>query len=270
MIKAILQGKSRGYEYLEDLLTSTVFGTLNYLPPDKVIIPFIESAILHDKQKKLWEVLRDKGIDLRSYQSIKMHFWAKHIKYGEPDLILLFTNHVHNDEDLLIIIEAKFKSDKSGTGENDQLMRYYKAIYDDIENFNEQEIAEFKGVKGYIIYLTESEAIDEIEASVLEIKKTNEDYSSSIFHLRWNQLHKLLSNSVNRLSLQEKVIVEDMINYLEKLGLCEFSGISSPDNNIIRTINNKGNSFYSNNTYFKLLPKVNLESKKYCFYRGEE
>lgn len=41
MIQAVLGGKSLGYEYTEDILTSTVFGTLKYLRPDMVLIPLL-------------------------------------------------------------------------------------------------------------------------------------------------------------------------------------------------------------------------------------
>jgi len=61
-------------------------------------------------------------------------FWARHPKHGEPDLILIFRDHVHGLDDLLLVVEAKLKSGKSGTDEKDQLARYFKAINFDIEN----------------------------------------------------------------------------------------------------------------------------------------
>ena len=51
LIQAVLEGKSLGYEYREDILTSTVFGTLKYIRPDMVLIPFIESAFLYDEKR---------------------------------------------------------------------------------------------------------------------------------------------------------------------------------------------------------------------------
>ena len=38
MIQAVLEGKSLGYEYTEDILTSTVFGTIKYLRSDMILI----------------------------------------------------------------------------------------------------------------------------------------------------------------------------------------------------------------------------------------
>jgi hypothetical protein len=54
MIQAVLGGKSLGYEYTEDILTSTVFGTIKYLKPDAVLIPFIESAFCMTKTEQLY------------------------------------------------------------------------------------------------------------------------------------------------------------------------------------------------------------------------
>lgn len=275
VIKAVLQGKSRGYEYMEDVLTSTVFGTLNYLPSEKGIIPFVENAVLYDKNMRLWEALRDNKIGLRCYKSIKMFFWTKHTIYGEPDLILLFTDHVHHSKDLLLVVEAKFKSDKSGTGDNDQLMRYYEAITKDLHNFYNEEIKNFNGITGYIIYLTESEAMDEIAESVSEIKKNDAAYTSSIFHLRWRQLHYILINNINEFSAQEKIIARDIIDYMEKLGLGEFSGITMPDEDIISVANNLDSCFFANgnnkkhsHTYFDELNAVDINENTFCFYRG--
>jgi hypothetical protein len=105
MIQAVLNGKSLGYEYTEDILTSTVIGMLKYLPMNKVLIPFIESAFLYDENRTtLWEKLNAEGIELRCYKDVETIFWAWNPNYGEPDLILIFSGHVHNKEDLLLAV----------------------------------------------------------------------------------------------------------------------------------------------------------------------
>src|SRR5665647_2288822 len=151
MIKAVLSSKSLGYEYVEDILTSTVFGTIKYINPDLVLVPFIESAFLYDQNRTtLWQKLNSEGIELRCYRNVEYVFWDKNFTYGEPDLILIFKNHIHGNDDFLLVIEAKFKSGKSGTNENDQLVRYYEAINNDIESFTIPAVSNFKGIKGYI------------------------------------------------------------------------------------------------------------------------
>jgi hypothetical protein len=187
LIQAVLEGKSLGYEYTEDILTSTVFGTLKYLRPDMILIPFIESAFLYNgKRTTLWEKLNSEGIELRCYQEVEYVFWTWNQNYGEPDLILIFRDHVHGFDDLLLIVEAKFKSGKSGTDENDQLVRYFEAINNDIENFTESSVSSFKGRKGYIVYLTEAEAYSDITATTKIIQSRYIEIKENVFHLRWH------------------------------------------------------------------------------------
>lgn len=272
MIQAVIQGKASGIEYSEDILTSTVFGTLRYLPISTVLIPFIESAFLYDDCRiTLWKVLKNRGIELRHYQKVNYVFWPRHSNLGEPDLLLLFMDHVQGEEDWLLIVEAKFKSPKSSTGEYDQLMRYYNAVNEYIEGFSDREISSFKGKKGYIIYVTESEAADEIEESIKCIKNKDESFNNGIFHLRWHQLHKVLSNIIDTYSPVEKLIASDIMKYLERLGLRDFSRISAPEKHIVETTCSTFPIFYSeinNASYFHKLPKVNIYNEKYCFYSG--
>lgn len=229
MIEAVLNNKSQGYEYKEDILTSTVFGTLKYLDSSRVLVPFIESAYLYDNERTtLWEKLKLEGIELRYYQDVEYIFWSPNDIYGEPDLVLIFKNHAHNLEDFFLIIEAKFKSKKSGTGDKDQLARYFEAINNNLEGFNHSSISEFKGKKGYIIYLTELEAFSEIQDSLNILRQSYSDIDDRVFHLRWHQLLELLDNMKVYNSLIEKNIVEDLVKFVDKLGLRSFYGFSEP------------------------------------------
>lgn len=151
-----------------------------------ILIPFIESVFLYnEKRTTLWEKINSEGIELRCYRGVEYVFWTWNQTYGEPDLILIFRDHVHGFDDLLIIVEAKFKSGKSGTDENDQLVRYLEAINNDIENFTESSVSSFKGRKGYIIYLTEGEACLDIAATT-KIIQSRYNEKENVFHLRWH------------------------------------------------------------------------------------
>ena len=55
MIQAVLEGKSLGYEYTEDILTSTVFGLLKYLRPYMVLIPLLSQLLYNKERTTLWE-----------------------------------------------------------------------------------------------------------------------------------------------------------------------------------------------------------------------
>lgn len=275
MIQAVLGGKSLGYQYTEDILTSTVFGTIKYLRPDAVLIPFIESAFLYDdKRTTLWQKLKSEGIELRCYQEVEYVFWAWNQKYGEPDLILIFRNHVHGDDDFLLIVEAKFKSGKSGTDENDQLARYFEAVNNDIENFSESIISGFKGKKGYIVYLTESEAYSDISASIQILQSKYNGIQENVFHLRWHQLYKTLQTTNPFNSSYEKAIINDLLQYMEKVGLRDFSGISFPDESLgpvfispYPVFYNCGEDITEKTTYFDRLGHLDIKNEKYIFWR---
>lgn len=276
LIQAVLGSKSLGYEYKEDILTSTVFGTLKYLRPDMILIPFIESAFLYDENRTtLWEKLNSEGIELRCYREVEFVFWAWNQNYGEPDLILIFRNHIHGYDDFLLIVEAKFKSGKSGTDGNDQLVRYFEAISNDIESFSESTVSSFKGKKGYIVYLTESQAYSDISATSKIIQSRYNDIKENVFHLRWHQLYKTFETMYPFYSSYEKVIVDDLMEYMEKVGLRDFSGISLPDASLSAALSlpypifyYKGNSINEKTTYFDQLNNLDIENKKNIFYRG--
>jgi hypothetical protein len=278
LIQAVLGGKSLGYEYTEDILTSTVFGTLKYLKPDMILIPFIESAFLYnEKRTTLWEKLNSEGIELRCYREVEYVFWTWNQNYGEPDLILIFRDHVHGFDDLLLVVEAKFKSGKSGTEENDQLVRYFEAINNDIENFTESSVSSFKGRKGYVVYLTEAEAYSDITATTKIIQSRYNEIKENVFHLRWHQLYKTLEKMYPHYSSFEKIIVDDLMKYMEKLGLRDFSGISLPDKSLNSAFllpypifYNDGNSSAKKRTYFDQLNNLDITIEKNIFYRGNQ
>ncbi|MCW3490219.1 hypothetical protein [Dethiobacter alkaliphilus] len=276
MIQAVLGGKSMGFEYTEDILTSTVFGAVKYLKPSSLLIPFIESAFLYDEARTpFWQVLKNDGIDLRCYQKVEYVFWPFHQTFGEPDLMIVFQHHVHGEEDLLLIIEAKFKSPKSGTGEKDQLVRYFNAIHDkNIEGFSEQSVADFKGQKGYILYLTESTASSEIsDSEQIILRDVGED--NKIFHLRWHQLYSTIERLYSYFSDFERVIADDLLKYMEKVGLRDFSGISCPDESLYYMFSRQYPVFYNDSksglksTYFDQLPSTDFPCHENIFFIEE-
>lgn len=277
MIQAVLGGKSLGYEYAEDILTSVVFGTLKWTQPSVLLIPFIESAFLYNEHRTtLLECLKLESVDLRCYRTVDYIFWPYHSTHGEPDLILMFKNHVHGDEDLLFIIEAKFKSSKSSVGERDQLVRYFRAIEDsNIEGFSEPTLSSFKGKKGYIIYLTESLAHSEIIESDLIIDKDSSD-NKQIFHLRWHQLYKTYERMYPYLLTKfEENIVDDLMEFMEAVGLRDYSGVSLPSKSLTIEVSQPypifyGVKNYSNHisTYFDLTVNYDFKFKKNIFFRG--
>ena len=276
LIQAVLSSKASGYDS-EDILTSTVFGTLKYLRPDIVLIPFLELAFLYNEDKTaLWQTLKSEGVELRCYREIEYIFWPRNISYGEPDLIILFKNHIHGDDDYLLVIEVKLKSEKSGIEDKDQLVRYYEAIVNDIENFSEPSISSFNGKKGHIIYLTQTTSHSEINASLKLLENKYEIIKNQLFHLRWQQLFKTFENMKEFCSDIEERIIDDLIKYLDKLGLRDFSGISLPHESLVEEFLLQRPVFYRDTlankekkTFFDNLD-IELSHEGIIFYREEQ
>lgn len=273
MIQGFLRGKIPELEGKEDALTSAVFGRLRYLNPGSVLIPFLSQAIDCEKGYNLYDFLKASSINLNEYTEANLVFWPKAAELGEPDLIILFSSKRSDVTDLLIIVEVKYKSPKSGAGENDQLRRYFEAVTHHLKRFNNAEISRFKGHIGPLVYLTEYDASDEIRASRKELCKRFGDCSYPLFNLRWSSLHKTLQEARDRNDNGEKVI-EDLLTLLSCLHLQNFNGISSPSGRIIDVVSWRNPVFFCDSqtikevpNYFTSLPVVTLGKNEYCFFK---
>lgn len=275
MIQAVIGGKlPRCYENSEDILTSTIFGTLRYLKPDTLLIPFIESAFLYNKKRTtLGEALERIGIRLENYKKVDYIFWTNNLNYGEPDLILIFKDHNQSLKDLLLIIEVKFKSGKSGLDDKDQLVRYFEAVNYDIENFTDPSVSNFKGLKGYIIYLTANKAHLEIDDSS-KIIEERYNVKDKIFHLRWQDLYKILEGKQGDCLQYEKAIINDLLLYMDRLGLWDYKGISLPGKSLNFATSQQYPVFYNHedmsgksNTYFDSLDKLDFAIGENIFFK---
>ena len=115
MIPAFLNGKlSREQENMEDILTSIVFGVLQYVPPSKGIFPLLNLVEQSDSTQTplrgLWD---DSSVDYSFWESMKELHTESGIdcEYCEPDLLLRISKS--NGEKLVVLIEAKLWSGKS-------------------------------------------------------------------------------------------------------------------------------------------------------------
>jgi hypothetical protein len=206
MIQAELHGKLFEIENSEDVLTSNVFGLLKYLPND-VFLNILDHA----------ETLSGKKIefDLKSYIP-EFIFWENIKDYGEPDLIIKFRNK--EGHELILCIEVKYYSSKSGDGENDQLKRYFEAL-----SITSKEKSCFLGV----VYLTKYPSRKELEDSLYHIKqKELDDAEEKLFQLRWFEITKSLENYNGVLNRHENLILKDLIKYLKYKNFVEFTGFS--------------------------------------------
>ena len=83
--------------------------------------------------------------------------------------------------------------------------------------------------------------------------------------------------NVSVLFIIRKEIVYDLMKYLEKLGLRDFSGISLPDESLSLAFSLPNPVFYNdskctakNNTYFDQLGNLDIKIDKNIFYGGSQ
>jgi hypothetical protein len=170
------------------------------------------------------------------------------------------------------------RSCKSSHGPDDQLKKYYLAINEHRDQFTTNEISKFRGEIGPIIYLTEMEAYSEIEESTFELEKQAINLRHPIFHLRWQNLHRVLCETICGYvdnSALKSSIFSDLVLYLDALNLVHYSGITAPSESILRAATGIPPVFYETKaaskapcTYFKNLPTIHLRKDKFCFFGG--
>ncbi len=126
MIFAEIHGKlgdgySRASDRSEDLLTSTAFGLLRYLPPGRGLIQLLRRARvvtqaaddIYIEQSPTWLRLDDNA-------DIEVEFWPSLGESGQPDLRLTLTGTQNQRE--VILIEVKLHSGKSQLVRDDDLV----------------------------------------------------------------------------------------------------------------------------------------------------
>ena len=227
MIQAELNGKLPEVENSEDVLSSNVFGMLKYLPPQKSIFKILEQTKDYSKQRNsLIDNLNAQNISLYQYDKVNYYFWKYSSVHGEPDLILIIRSSEKALEPLMLCIEAKYLSPKSREGEFDQLKDYCLSLEKSEfrKNYNESDIADFKGNFIGIIYLTYFSQYLDVQESLGQIKKKGfNNYESKLFELRWNDITRVLRGFESSYE-HEKMIAEDLVSLLIKKNLMDFEG----------------------------------------------
>ncbi len=224
MIFAEVHGKlgrncSRAHERLEDLLTSTVFGLLRYLPPEDGLLPLlrrarfvtIEGGAVSVVESRDW--LGDRPLLPRAPE-----FWPRWGRYGEPDLLLVLQDE-HDVAARAILIEAKLYSPKSGSaGEDDssvanpevpdpdQLVRYWQGLS-----------TRYAGVERTIIYLT-SHGVPPAAELVESLRR---EPSMRLAWLSWRDIWRIADQAA-----KNSLAAQDLATLLRHKGLYSFSGFS--------------------------------------------
>lgn len=216
MLMAQLKGKlTREEENMEDLLTSNIFGSFKYVPPEEGLVPFLARAVQVDGRRPLE--------DLSSVKSCNYIFWPNYVtidqKGCEPDLLITIDDSSIGR--LFIMIEAKYRSPKSSFPSvdaelTDQLAKEWDVL---------QNIAGNRG-QAFLVFATADYTIPQaaIEESQLELKQKRGERGNIIW-LSWRELPSILVNTGHP-------ILEDLYHLLHRHDMYYFRGINLRKNTV--------------------------------------
>jgi hypothetical protein len=217
MIEALLHGKlSRDQENMEDILTSNVFGLMQFVPPDQGLFPFLAMAITIDGDHPLNALV---GITDGSKVRVKYIFWPEWL-HCEPDVVLEIL--LANGNSLLIVIEAKYLSGKSSEADeiqerpNDQLAREWADLVTE---------ASRTGAHPVMVYLTA-----DVGCPKMQLRESLAEYERKcianpivpkISWLSWRQL------STPQFCESDLAILNVLSRMVIRLGMTYFAGFTS-------------------------------------------
>jgi hypothetical protein len=200
----------------EDWLTSAVFGNLRLIPPSVFWPSLFERALtIETPAVSLASELSRNGIELNAYTALETLFWKDCTKFGEPDLLIRFTGDAVKP--LIVVIEIKLNSTKSGVGENDQLVKYL-TLLDDGSTLPDWKCAEDHR---YLIYLTQTFARRELKASVLGSGRP--DAARRMFGLEWRDVLEVSASEANG-----GFLLLEVAEFLKGRGFDAFGGMRRP------------------------------------------
>jgi hypothetical protein len=188
MLQAELYGHgSREILGNEDYLTSAVFGHLRYLPPRLFWQDFFLRAVGSYSQgpPSLMDYLRDSGVDLSKCDSLTVRFWPSHGSFGTPDLCLCFSGP--RTLPSIIVIEAKLWAAKSGSGDNDQLLRYLLLLRELGELDLPLTVPDRERAIKALLFLTPHDSAAEIKET-LELCAPHAGLNQHLFRAQWQDI----------------------------------------------------------------------------------
>jgi hypothetical protein len=186
----MIRGKAAGLDGQEDPLTALVFGLMAWVPPSLGLEPLLAGAVDDHRRPLGWgQELSDVSID----------FWPwwdehDHVDGAEPDAVLTWTRGGRRE---LLVVEAKWKAGKSGTGERDQLMRQYA----NARILADQEHLFFRG----LLYVTAGVTVpvNDLRASREALQRAGTDRLGDDVNLgwvSWRDLPPILTRAASELT----------------------------------------------------------------------
>jgi hypothetical protein len=220
MIAALIAGKlSPLQENMEDILTSNVFGLMQYLPAPDALLPFLRNAEALDGSHPL--------AGLSSNTEATYSFWPRIERPGchpcEPDVMIRLNDSA--DGPWIVLIEAKFRcgksseEDESSSAPYDQLAREWDNLV---------SIAEVEKAQPLLVYLTADIGMprQEIAASAREFseKRSGCEHAGHFqcAWLSWRRLSVIFRGA-------QKPALRDLCALANHLSLCYFNGVTPLD-----------------------------------------
>ena len=220
MLVAEIYGKRfAGADNQEDWLTSAVFGHLRHVQPAIFWGDLFDRAFSTGEQRdSLSSRISAAGIHLSDYLDLKVVFWRTFLGYGEPDSILHFSGG--SQSPLIVVVEVKLNSGKSGAGNNDQLKRYVELLDDSTALVS---VGKAERCRRFLVYLTRNFAKIDIEESVeLAVLAGKQDAAAKVFGLQWQDVLECADS--NRGSSQ---LLEEVAEFLRRRDFDAFRGFKS-------------------------------------------
>lgn len=199
----------------EDWLTSAVFGHLRHVKPS-VFWPQLFSCAknLGLGRTSLAAQLLAAGVRFEDFTDITARFWYSSAEFGEPDVILRFTGPAVCP--LIVLIEVKLNSTKSGIGAHDQLARYL-ALLDSPSALLDWKCPQDRRC---LIYLTRTFAKREIEESIAA--SSSRDAANRIFGIEWLDVLECAKRDAAR-----EPLLDEVARFLSARGFEAFRGFGS-------------------------------------------
>jgi hypothetical protein len=260
MMQAELHGHaSREILTNEDYLTSTVFGHLRYLPPNIFWERFFSRAVgIQSETHTLLDYLKNASAEPSRADSLRVCFWPSHSELGTPDLCLCFSGE--GLRPVVVVIEAKLDAGKSGTGENDQLLRYLLLIRRLTELDLPLTAHDRQRAAKALLFLTPHN-------SSAELRETAElchdrALETLLFRAQWQDITAAASACSLNTSGSSRTILEDIAHFLRRRNLEYFSGFAR----LALPTGLVWGGFYMPKAAFTILPIPQLEANFGYFY----
>jgi len=223
MLQAEIKGKF--YSSSEDVLTSSVIGSMRYLSSPSFFVELLNNSFNGNG-----EALHVDG----TIKKITYLFWER-LENSEPDVLVMLENEDATYH--VICIEAKFLSGKySKEDETVDLMERKNFQRDqlarELEDLHSSNFYKYVSIPPSkvndisLIYLTNDTSIPHVELLDSSVHARLPDAEKKMFWLSWSMIYSTVCEWIPYGTAQDQCILYDLKLLLEKKGLNSFSGLS--------------------------------------------